>query len=126
MRDRKPLVRATELSTDVDSSTEPRASLVHDPESMAGSVHCEPEVEESESLRSDANIAGPMTDPVPGPRTESSGEDVSRETPPPMDDTPIGRAAQLAVEALGRAGEGFPPPGDQPSMGGFHTKGRGG
>ncbi|MEW1797030.1 hypothetical protein AB0400_31145, partial [Streptomyces niveus] len=40
---------------------------------MAGSPHCEPEVEESESLRSDANIAGPMTDPVPGPRSESSG-----------------------------------------------------
>ncbi len=61
-------------------------------------------------MRSDANIAGPMTDPVPGPRTESMGEDVSRETPPPMDDTPIGRAAQLAVEALGRAGEGLPRP----------------
>ena len=61
-------------------------------------------------MRSDANIAGPMTDPVPGPRTESAGEDVSRETPPPMDDTPIGRAAQLAVEALGRAGEGLPRP----------------
>jgi len=27
-----------------------------------------------------------------------------------MDDTPIGRAAQLAVEALGRAGEGLPRP----------------
>jgi chromosome partitioning protein len=98
------------FSTGVDSSTEARASLVHDPESMAGSVHREPEVEESESLRSDANIAGPMTDPVPGPRSESVGEDVSRETPPPMDDTPIGRAAQLAVEALGRAGEGLPRP----------------
>ncbi len=61
-------------------------------------------------MRSDANIAGPMTDPVPGPRTESMGADVSRETPPPMDDTPIGRAAQLAVEALGRAGEGLPRP----------------
>lgn len=59
-------------------------------------------------MRSDANIAGPMTDPVPGPRSESFGDDVSRETPPPMDDTPIGRAAQLAVEALGRAGEGLP------------------
>jgi chromosome partitioning protein len=77
---------------------------------MARSVHREPEAEESESLRSNANIAGPMTDPVPGPRTESVGEDVSRETPPPMDDTPIGRAAQLAVEALGRAGEGLPRP----------------
>ncbi|MEV6184232.1 hypothetical protein AB0M07_45855, partial [Streptomyces sp. NPDC052015] len=74
-------VEGTELSTEVDFSTEQRASLVHDPEGMGGSVHCEPEVEESESLRSDANIAGPMTDPVPGPRTESMGEDVSRETP---------------------------------------------
>ncbi|MEU1623997.1 AAA family ATPase [Streptomyces sp. NPDC020096] len=77
---------------------------------MAGSVHREPAVEESESLRSDANTAGPMTDPVPGPRSESTGEGVSRETLPPMDDTPIGRAAQLAVEALGRAGEGLPRP----------------
>ncbi|XHM92453.1 AAA family ATPase [Peterkaempfera sp. SMS 1(5)a] len=52
------------------------------------------------------------------------GVDVSRETlarmqdaetPPPIDigpvvDTPIGRAAQLAVEALGRTGEGLPRP----------------
>ena len=86
-RDRKPRVkppaRVTEMSTEVDSPTEPPTSLVHDPESMAGSPHREPEAEESESLRSDANIAGPMTDPVPGPRTESVGEDVSRETPPP-------------------------------------------
>jgi chromosome partitioning protein len=77
---------------------------------MAGSVHREPEVEESESVRSDANVAGPMTDPVPGPRSELPGEDVSRETPPPMDDAPIGRAAQMAVQALGRAGEGLPRP----------------
>ncbi|MEU6483347.1 ParA family protein [Streptomyces sp. NPDC046887] len=78
---------------------------------MTGSPHCEPEAaEESESLRSDANIAGPMTDPVPGPRTETVGEDVSRETPPPMDDAPVGRSAQLAVEALGRAGQGLPRP----------------
>ncbi|MEU1163167.1 cobyrinic acid a,c-diamide synthase, partial [Streptomyces sp. NPDC005921] len=48
----------------MDFSTEQQASLVRDPEDMGGSVHCEPEVEESESLRSDANIAGPMTDPV--------------------------------------------------------------
>lgn len=75
-RDRKPLGslgEGTELSTEVEFSTEQQASLVHDPEDMGGSVHCEPEVEESESLRSDANIAGPMTDPVPGPRTESMG-----------------------------------------------------
>ncbi|WP_257230843.1 ParA family protein [Streptomyces sp. UH6] len=78
---------------------------------MGRSVHREPEVEESESLRSDANIAGPMTDPVPGPRTESQGDDVSRETPPPMDDTPMGHASQQAVDAMGRAaGEGLPRP----------------
>lgn len=108
-RDPRP-TRVSEVSTEVDSSTGERTSLVHGTESMAGSEHCEPDVEESESLRSDANIAGPMTDPVPGPRSESYGDDVSRETPPPMDDTPIGRAAQLAVEALGRAGEGLPRP----------------
>ncbi|WP_308101374.1 MULTISPECIES: ParA family protein [Streptomyces] len=88
---------------------------------MAGSVYREPEVEESESLRSDANIAGPMTDPVPGPRaaepsrgvtsdTPPPGVDVSRETPPSLDGAPIGRAAQLAVEALGHAGDGLPRP----------------
>lgn len=99
---------ARESAVDKESSTGERASLVRDPESMAGSVQCESEVEESESLRSDANVAGPMADPVPGPRSESA--DVSRETPPPMDDTPIGRAAQLAVEALGRAGQGLPRP----------------
>ncbi|MBH1934740.1 ParA family protein [Streptomyces sp. AV19] len=58
---------------------------------MAGSPHREPDVEESESLRSDANIAGPMADPVPGPRPADSesvpapaGADgaVSRETAP--------------------------------------------
>ncbi|MFJ4861235.1 ParA family protein [Streptomyces sp. NPDC088748] len=81
---------------------------------MAGSVHREPDVEESDTVRSDANLAGPVADPVPGPRSESAGEDVSRETlPPPLvdnDDTPIGRAAQQAVEALGRAGERLPRP----------------
>ncbi|MFF7688224.1 ParA family protein [Streptomyces syringium] len=71
---------------------------------MAGSVHCEPDVEESESLRSDANIAGPMADPVPGPRPADSesgaatgpltaGEVVSRETPPP----PMPRPEQTRV-----------------------------
>ncbi|MCZ7417663.1 MULTISPECIES: ParA family protein [unclassified Streptomyces] len=67
--------------------------------------------EESEPLRSDADTAGPMADPVPGPRAELA--DVSRETRetlPPMDDTPIGRAAQQAVEAMHRAGEGLPRP----------------
>ncbi|MCH0538773.1 ParA family protein [Streptomyces sp. MUM 203J] len=77
---------------------------------MAGSVHREPEAEESESVRSDANIAGPMTEPVPGPRSESPGGNVSRETLPSVDETPVGRAAQLAVQALGRAGEGLPRP----------------
>ncbi|MCX5124000.1 ParA family protein [Streptomyces sp. NPDC002812] len=81
---------------------------------MAGSVHREPDAEESDTVRSDANLAGPMADPVPGPRSESPGDDVSRETsaPPLVDneDTPIGRAAQIAVEALGRAGEGLPRP----------------
>ncbi|MDH6226059.1 chromosome partitioning protein [Streptomyces sp. MJP52] len=62
-------------------------------------------------MRSDANIAGPMTDPVPGPRTESQGDDVSRETPPPMDDNPMGHASRQAVDAIGRAaGEGLPRP----------------
>lgn len=60
-------------------------------------------------MRSDANLAGPMADPVPGPRSESAGEDVSRETSPPMA-TPDGRAAQLAVQAMGRAGESLPRP----------------
>ncbi len=77
-RDRRPLGspgQGTELSTEPVFSTEQQASLVRDPpEGMGGSVYPEPEVEESESLRSDANIAGPMTDPVPpGPRTESTG-----------------------------------------------------
>ncbi|RLL67835.1 ParA family protein [Streptomyces sp. Z26] len=80
--------------------------------------------EESEPLRSDANFAGPMADPVPGPRTEST--DVSRETPPPMDAAPsfaaqpptpagqtpqlVGRAAQQVVEAMHQAGERLPRP----------------
>src|SRR5437867_4063312 len=62
-------LRSPRNSSIADSSTGERGSLVHDPESMAGSAHCESEVEESESLRSDANIAGAMTEPVPGPRT---------------------------------------------------------
>ncbi|WP_240965142.1 ParA family protein [Streptomyces zingiberis] len=88
---------------------------------MAGSDYRESEVEESESLRSDANIAGPMADPVPGPRaaepyrgvtseTPPPGVDVSRETPAPLDNAPIGRAAQIAVAALGQAAENLPRP----------------
>ncbi|MET7639251.1 AAA family ATPase [Streptomyces sp. NPDC005438] len=86
---------------------------------MAGSPQREPAVEESEPVRSDANVAGPMTEPVPGPRSEPA--DVSRETPPPMDATPViegpgdgsapvGRAAQQAVEAMNRSGERLPRP----------------
>ncbi|MFJ6720797.1 MULTISPECIES: ParA family protein [unclassified Streptomyces] len=87
---------------------------------MAGSVHREPDVEESDTVRSDANLAGPMADPVPGPRSESPGEDVSspatagvEAAPPPLvdnDDLPIGRAAQPAADALGRSAEPLPRP----------------
>ncbi|MEW2412315.1 ParA family protein [Streptomyces sp. NPDC046866] len=80
---------------------------------MAGSVHREPDVEESDTVRSDANLAGPMADPVPGPRSESAGGDVSRETspqPPADHDTPSGAAVSFAAEALRRAGEGLPRP----------------
>ncbi|WP_371677636.1 ParA family protein [Streptomyces sp. NBC_01276] len=93
---------------------------------MAGSVHREPTAEESDTVRSDANLAGPMADPVPGPRSESPGEDVSRETspatagvghlPPPLvdnddhEDTPVERAAQLAVDTIGRTGAALPRP----------------
>ncbi|NLU69519.1 ParA family protein [Streptomyces sp. HNM0574] len=49
-----------------------------------------------------------MADPVPGPRSEQV--EVSRETPPPMDDAPIGRAAQQAVEAMNQGGERLPRP----------------
>ncbi|WP_308405586.1 AAA family ATPase [Streptomyces tardus] len=79
---------------------------------MAGFETVNAPCEESEPLRSDANFAGPMAEPVPGPRSELA--DVSRETretPPPMDDAPVGRAAQQAVEAMTRAaGEGLPRP----------------
>ncbi|MFD7628596.1 ParA family protein [Streptomyces sp. NPDC059851] len=80
---------------------------------MAGSVHREPDAEESETVRSDANLAGPMADPVPGPRSEAAGGDVSRETspPPPVDnDTTGGMPSPFAVESLRRAGEGLPRP----------------
>ncbi|MFD5416605.1 ParA family protein [Streptomyces sp. NPDC127069] len=90
---------------------------------MAGSLHREPAAEESDTVRSDANLAGPMADPVPGPRSEPPGDDVSLGAPPAMagaeapsplvdndEDTPIGRAAQLAVEAIGRSGVPLPRP----------------
>ncbi|UUS34835.1 ParA family protein [Streptomyces changanensis] len=51
-----------------------------------------------------------MTDPVPAPRTEPSGDDVSRETHLPLEDASLGHSAQLAAQALGRAGEGLPRP----------------
>ncbi|MFY1677849.1 MULTISPECIES: ParA family protein [unclassified Streptomyces] len=76
---------------------------------MGGSVHREPEVEESESLRSDANIAESETEPVPGPRTEPRGVDVSRETSTPPGD-PAGSLVPLVVEPRGRLGEGLPRP----------------
>ena len=110
-RDRKPAQSPADSSTTDRLSTGKRGSVVPNPEGMAGFEPVNAPREESEPLRSDANLAGPMADPVPGPRTELA--DVSRETretPPPMDDTPIGRAAQQAVEAMNRAGEGLPRP----------------
>ncbi len=72
-------------------------------------------------MRSDANFAGPMADPVPGPRAAEPnrgvspgppypGEDVSRETPAPMDDAPIGQGGQPSATAVGRRGEALPRP----------------
>ncbi|TDC73393.1 ParA family protein [Streptomyces hainanensis] len=71
-------------------------------------------VEESEPLRSDANIAGPTADPVPGPRSESADApggavDIAPSAPPPAGVVP-GRAAQQAVEAMYRAGGSLPRP----------------
>ncbi|WP_455409911.1 ParA family protein [Streptomyces hiroshimensis] len=62
---------------------------------MAGSVHCEPDVEESESLRSDANIAGPMADPVPGPRPAESVPGGDPAGPLADDPTVVSRAADF-------------------------------
>ncbi|MFI5616041.1 ParA family protein [Streptomyces sp. NPDC051567] len=80
---------------------------------MAGSVHREPDAEESDTVRSEANLAGPMADPVPGPRSESPGEDVSRETssPPLVDNEPIGRPAHPYAAGPGRSGGRLPRPG---------------
>ncbi|MFK0255424.1 ParA family protein [Streptomyces sp. NPDC090445] len=80
---------------------------------MAGSVHRETHAEESDTVRSDANLAGPMADPVPGPRSEAVGGDVSRETspPPPVDnDTSGGVPNPFAVQSLRHVGEGLPRP----------------
>ncbi|WP_424212813.1 ParA family protein [Streptomyces sp. BI20] len=49
---------------------------------MAGSVCREPDAEESETVRSDANLAGPMAEPVPGPRTTSPHVDAPRDGAP--------------------------------------------
>ncbi|WP_103502654.1 MULTISPECIES: ParA family protein [Streptomyces] len=72
-------------------------------------------VEESEPLRSDANIAGPTAEPVPGPRSEladapGGAVDVARNTPPPSSELPVGRAAQQAVAAMHRSGGSLPRP----------------
>lgn len=61
-------------------------------------------------MRSDANIAGPMTDPVPGPRTESAGrmfhvKHRPRWTTPPSVVLPSWRWKLSAVPA-----EGLPRP----------------
>ncbi|MBL1066124.1 ParA family protein [Streptomyces sp. 7-21] len=71
-------------------------------------------VEESEALRSDANIAGPTADPVPGPRSESADTpgaavDIESQVPAAAGDVP-GRAAQRAVEAMHRVGGSLPRP----------------
>jgi chromosome partitioning protein len=71
-------------------------------------------LEESEPLRSDANIAGPTADPVPGPRSEladapGGAVDIAPAAPAPSGELP-GRAAQQAVEAMYRAGGSLPRP----------------
>lgn len=60
-------------------------------------------------MRPEANAEGSLSEPVPAQRT-TSFDPPAADTPPPMDDTPIGRAAKLAVEAKGRTGEGLPRP----------------
>ncbi|WP_129841457.1 ParA family protein [Streptomyces sp. RFCAC02] len=72
-------------------------------------------VEESEPLRSDANIAGPTADPVPGPRSEPADApggavDIASSAPPPTGPAPAGRAAQQAVAAMYRTGGSLPRP----------------
>ncbi|MBB0245612.1 ParA family protein [Streptomyces alkaliphilus] len=72
-------------------------------------------VEESEPVRSDANIAGPTAEPVPGPRSENGDApggavDLGRAAPSPTGDLPAGRAAQQAVAALHRNGGSLPRP----------------
>ncbi|MCU4747855.1 ParA family protein [Streptomyces sp. JH002] len=82
---------------------------------MAGFDSTEPShVEESEPLRSDANIAGQTADPVPGPRSEpvdapGGAVDIAHSAPAAAD-APVGRAAQQTVAAMYRAGGGLPRP----------------
>ncbi|ARQ69761.1 ParA family protein [Streptomyces marincola] len=71
-------------------------------------------VEESEPLRSDANIAGPTADPVPGPRAEpvdapGGAVDLAPAAPPSPGQLPS-RAAQQAVAAMYRSGGSLPRP----------------
>ncbi|ONK12805.1 Sporulation initiation inhibitor protein soj [Streptomyces sp. MP131-18] len=65
-------------------------------------------------MRSDANIAGPTADPVPGPRSEPTDApggavDLAPATPPPAGELPS-RAAQQAVAAMYRSGGSLPRP----------------
>jgi chromosome partitioning protein len=59
-------------------------------------------------------VPGPRMNPYAVPRESLSHETLGvmqdSETPSLTDDTPIGRAAQLAVEAMGRVGEALPRP----------------
>lgn len=97
-------------------STSKRASLVHHPSDMAVFERTKAEnVEESEPLRSDANIAGPMADPVPGPRSEPADApggavDITHHEPSLHSGAPVGRAAQRAVEVMYRGGGRLPRP----------------
>lgn len=126
-------------------STSKPGSLVHDPTDMAVFEATKAvRVEESEPLRSDANIAGPTVDPVPGPRSEplrvsdplpagapgeaappdaagpdrgeqGAGEAVDLSpAPPATGDLPAGRAAQRAVAAM--HGTALPRPAETRTM----------
>ncbi|WP_245246490.1 ParA family protein [Streptomyces lonarensis] len=77
-------------------------------------------VEESEPLRSDANIAGPTAEPVPGPRSEQpdapgGAVDMGRAAPG-GNGLPASRAAQLAVAAMHRTGGALPRPAETRTM----------
>lgn len=71
--------------------------------------------EESEPLRSDANLAGPMTDAVPGSQPEpvdapGGAVDLAHSAPSAGGNAPAGRAAQQAVATMYRAGGALPRP----------------